>query len=207
MTLSYLVLSSENNANLPKYGSATTLADHETHSIVDLLSHCLQGRAKEGPGGYSAATFTLKGALHVVKCILSEPKNREMFASTINGSRLNALLLKAVAQYSLRFEEVTEIMDAQAVEHAVVSIYWMTMYGLDESSIGFSNPFGRQSIFLPATFGDHGKKTEAMSVVAKVFTAYLNKDGITLRGRHAANQILFRVNYLRFEGSVADMVS
>jgi len=91
------------------------------------------------------------------------------------------------------------------VEHAVVSIYWMTMYGLDESSIGFSNPFGRQSIFLPATFGDHGKKTEAMSVVAKVFTAYLNKDGITLRGQHAANQVLFRVIYLRFEGSVADM--
>ena len=95
-----------------------TVTNYEIHSLVDLLSHCLQDRAKEGPGGYLAATFTFKGALHVVKCILSEPKNREVFASAINGSRLNALLLKAVAQRSLQSEQIMEMMDAEAVEHA-----------------------------------------------------------------------------------------
>ena len=111
MTLSYLVPSSENNANLLKYRPATALVDHKAYYPMDLLSYCLQGRNKECQGGYLATTFTLKGALHVVKCILSEPKNREMLASTINGSRLNAHLLKAVVQYSLQFEEITEMMN------------------------------------------------------------------------------------------------
>mmetsp|Transcript_2329 Transcript_2329/g.5088 ORF Transcript_2329/g.5088 Transcript_2329/m.5088 type:complete len:1009 (-) Transcript_2329:214-3240(-) len=202
MTQSYLILSSEDSSP-SKYGSATTLGDHETFTFVDLLSHCLQGRAKEGSGAYSAATFSLKGVLHVIKCIMFEPRNRKLFASSSNGSRLNTLLLKAVARYSVLDKEITEAtMDAEAVEHAVVSIYWMTLYALDESVIGFSSPLGRGT-FLPSSFGS--QYIEAKSVLAKIFTAYVKKDGITPRSQHAANQVLFRVNYLRFDGSVADL--
>jgi len=203
MTLSYLIFSSEDISSPSKYGSAMTLGDHESQTFVDLLSHCLQGRAKEGSGAYSAATFSLKGVLQVIKCILFEPRNRKLFASSSNGSRLNTLLLKAVARYSVLDKEITEAtMDAEAVEHAVVSIYWMTLYGLDESVIGFSSPLGRGA-FLPASFGS--QYTEAKSVLAKTFTAYAEKDGITPRGQHAANQVLFRVNYLRFDGFVAEL--
>lgn len=176
---------------------------------MELLSNCLQGRLKDGPGGYSAATFTLKGVLYGIKCILSEPKNRHLFATTAkNGCRLNALLLKAVARYSLsKADLTTEVMDAEAAEHAVVSIYLMSMYGLDESVIGFTSPFGQSSVFLPATFGSKAQQ-QATNVVSKVLASYLNRGGgITRRGRHVANQILFRVDYLRFEGSVADLVS
>ncbi|KAL7541515.1 hypothetical protein ACHAXR_012564 [Thalassiosira sp. AJA248-18] len=219
MALSYLLLSNEKNLNsMSKFGSATILAEHETHTFLELLSHTLQGRAKEGPsgGGYSAATFTIKGVLHSIKCILSEPRNRELFASTTNECRLNTLLLKAIARYSLLSTDnvkessaTKEILDAEAVEHAVISLYWMTLYGMDEAVVGFSSSPRRKhqggSAFLPMTFGDYGKM-EAKSVLIKVLTAYLNKkDGISHKGRHAANQVLFRVNYLKFEGSVADL--
>mmetsp|Transcript_41622 Transcript_41622/g.88689 ORF Transcript_41622/g.88689 Transcript_41622/m.88689 type:complete len:1018 (+) Transcript_41622:150-3203(+) len=204
ITLSYLVLGSGDNANSSKYGSAMILGDHEIHAFVDLLSHCVQGRAKEGSGAYSAATFSLKGVLHAINCILSEPRNRELFASSnLNESRMNTLLLKAVAQYSLLDEEITEAtLDAEAVEHAVVSMYWMTLYGLDETVTGFPSPLGRGT-FLPAFFGDG--KAEAKSFVVKVFAAYLGKDEITSIGRHAANQILFRINYLLLDGWLNDL--
>lgn len=181
------------------------LGEHETDAFVDLLLRCLHGRAKEGVGSYSAATFSLKGVLHVIECILSEQKNRELFASSSNGMRLNMILLKTVARYLLLGKEITEAtMDTEAVEHAVVSMQWMTLCGLDESLIGISSPVG-QGAFLPAMIGNYS--VEANIVVAKVFTAYLRKDGITPRGRHAANQIFYRLHYLRFEGFVADLVS
>lgn len=195
--------------------SALTLSDYEMSSIVDLLANCLHGRAKEGPGGYSSATFGLKDVLYFVKCILSAPKNRELFATSGvgDGTRLNALLLKTIARYSLLSDGVSGAMDANVVEHAVVALYGMTLYGLDEAVIGFSNPLmGQQrssDAFLPATFGDgdDDTKTEASSAVAKVLAAYLKKEGITPAGRHAANQILFRVKSLRFEGSAGALVS
>lgn len=230
-----------------KYGTATTLAEYEVHSFIELLSNTLHGRAKEGSkGGYSAATFALKDVLHLMKCILSESKNRELFATTTsssanNGCRLNTLLLKVVARYSLLSKNNEEsssslskgIVDAEAVEHALTSLCWMTLYGMDEDKIGFSNPLlvrtttvkndeeEKQqeqmidSSCLPATFGDYGKM-EGESILTKVLMAYLNKtkknagkESITTTplGRYAANQILFRVGYLKFEGSAQDLVS
>lgn len=76
---------------------------------------------------------------------------------------------------------------------------------MDEAAIEFVNPLlgglNNQG-FLPVAFGG----IDAKGILAKVLVAYLNSDGITRRGQHAANQILFRVNYLRFEGSAADMI-
>ena len=213
MALSYLALGTENNNNASsataKYGSANTLADHEVQTLVELLSNSLAGRAKDGLGGYSAATFSLKGVLFGIKCILSESKNRQLFLESANdgkASRLNSLLLKAVARFALQNEATSYVMDAETVENAVVCLYWMSLYGLDEAAIEFVNPLlgglSNQG-FLPVAFGG----IDAKGILAKVLVAYLNSDGITRRGQHAANQILFRVNYLRFEGSAADMVS
>ncbi|KAL7545680.1 hypothetical protein ACHAWF_009030, partial [Thalassiosira exigua] len=80
---------------------ASLLAAHEAHSLVELLSHVLAGRAKEGPGGYSSAAFSPKGVLHVLDRVLSEGGNRELFAATGCARRLNALLLGALAKYAL----------------------------------------------------------------------------------------------------------
>jgi hypothetical protein len=205
MALSYLVVSSGAHAG-EECESAAILAVHETHSLVELLSHCLKGRGKDGAGGFSAATFTLKGVLYGIRCILSEPKNREVFAASTgdNARRLNALLVKAVSRYAL-LDDKADTMDAEAAEHAVVSIYQMSLYGLDEELIDFACPFG-QATFLPAAFGI-GIRLEGKEVLAKVLISYLKKDGISARGRHSANQILLRVDYLKFAGTVADLVS
>ncbi len=116
-----------------KYHSANLLCEYEAHSIIELLSHSLANRAKEGSGGgYSAATFTVKGVLYSIRCLMINPKNKVVFA-TIDGARLNVLLLKALGRYSLvtdRTEDgVGAIMDAEAAEHAVFSLYLMSNYG------------------------------------------------------------------------------
>lgn len=125
--------SNSNTENQPsKYHSATLLADYEAHSIIELLAHCIHNRAKEGPGGYSAATFTVKGVLHSIRCLMTNPKNRIVFAS-IDGARLNTLLLKALARYSLIAKGVEDVMDAEAAEHAVFSFYLMSNCGFQVS--------------------------------------------------------------------------
>ena len=218
--MSYLVLSSDNpsvEATSKKYASlssSTTLATYEAQTLIELLSNTLHGRAKEGTGGYSGATFSLKSVLYALKCILSEPKNRLVFAATYWGSQacpLNVLLLKAVARYSLLSTAENSNMDAEAAEHALLCLYYMTLYGLDDAAIGYPLPYlvgNVTSAFLPTAFGDYGK-LDAKSVLAKVLASYLSKgdDATTNKGRYAANQILLRLSYLRFEGSVAALVS
>lgn len=139
--------------------------------------------------------------------MLSEPKNRQMFSTSTgnNGRRLNTLLFKAVARYSTLDGTVLEVIDAEAVEHALVSISDMSLYGLDDATIGFACPLGRGT-FLPAAFGKDGR-WETKKIITKVLISYLEKDGMTARSRYAANQILLRLDYLRFAGSVADLVS
>jgi hypothetical protein len=158
-------------------------------------------------GGYSSATFTLKGVLYAIRCILSEPKNRQVFAVSTgsNGRRLNTLLLKAVARYSTSDAVILEVIDEEAVEHALVSICEMSLCGLDDAIIGFTCSLGRGT-FLPAVFGKDGR-LPAKKVVTKVMMSYLKKDGMTARSRYAANQVLLRLDFLRFAGTVADLVS
>jgi len=122
-----------------------------------------------------------------------------------NGRRLNALLLKAVARYSISDGIIMEAVDAEAVEHALVSICSMSLYGLDCGTIGFACPLGR-STFLPTGIGKSGR-WDTKEIVTKVLMSYLRKDGMTAKSRYAANQILFRLDFLRFAGSVADLVS
>lgn len=198
MALSYLVT----EPGVSKYEPAThTIASHEAPALVDLLSHCLHGLAKEGPGGYSAAAFTLKAVLYGIRCILSELRNRELFAES--ASKLNLLLLKSVARFSF-LDNTKDIIDAEAAEHAVVSLHFMTLMGLDDSIVGSSTSIGR-GIFFPATIGDK-EKTEAKSTIAKVLTWYLDREDVTKNGRHAASQVLFRLNVLRFEGDLVSIV-
>ena len=129
MPLSYLLLSPDARSNDPsEYGSTTILGKHETHVLVDVLSHCFQGHAKEGHGAYLAATFSLKGVLRAVEYILSEPKNGVLFTSSSAGTRLNVLLLKVVARHALVVdnEAMRAPIDAEAAEHIPVSVHRVT---------------------------------------------------------------------------------
>jgi hypothetical protein len=206
IALSYLVPSPGTVAN-DETGSATVLAVHETHGLVELLSNCLQGRGKDGAGGYSAATFTLKGVLFGMRCILSERTNRDAFVKSGGGDnarRLNSLLLKALARYALSDGGKT-IMDAEAAEHAVTSMYHMTLHGLDGGLLEFPHSLSHAT-FLPEVYGTR-KKLEGREVLVGVLIAYLNRVGFSDEGRHHAEQILLRVDYLKFAGNVSDLVS
>ena len=229
MAMSNLLLGSDIMTST--YSSAIILAEYEVDLLIELLAHASAGRAKEGAGGYSSATFNLKGVLFVIKCILSESKNRQVFVTSMSGRRLNALMFKVIARYTvLNDDSVTNILDAEAVEYAITSLFYMTLCSMDEDVIGFSNPlFGaskeeeeeeeeekgeeqqqkqKDTYFLPMTFGDYGK-IESKNALVNVMTDYLNKkDSETSpTGRSAANQILFRLNILKLGGTVEELVS
>jgi len=188
--------------NYSNYQSANSICEHEAHSIIELLSHCLANRAKEGAGGFSAATFTVKGVLFSIRCVMTDPKNRVVFA-TIDGARVNALLLKALGRYSLvadrKEEGIGAIMDAEAAEHAVFSLYLMSNYGFQES-VCFTS-FGKNK-FLPENF----EGENASVLTSKILSSYLDKDGNTPAGNHAAMQILLRMKYLNFSGPIDELL-
>lgn len=208
MSLSFLLNSSISLREKYKCSPCILIAEHEAHSLVELLSHCLESRSKEGPGGYSGATFSLKAVVHSIRCLLSiESGNRSKFAS-INGARLNALLLKVVARYALLLEEGDnnnsgdDAIDNEAVDDAVVSLYYMSQAGFHESVCMSSHG---QSTFLPSTFGK--KNHDAKDIIVKVLTLYIGNMNASSSdiGRHAAIQLMLRASLLRFEGKVADL--
>eukprot|EP00978_Attheya_sp_CCMP212_P007561 scaffold17461_cov53-Attheya_sp.AAC.10 len=125
MALAYLVGSEGHYGQPRSRSSSTSIYAHPDNSVlhvsaleaellVELLANTLHHRAKDGPGGYSAATFTVKGTLYAIRCLLTNHTNQVTFFATA-GVKLNALLLKAVALHSI--QQVLTI-DAEAAEHA-----------------------------------------------------------------------------------------
>ncbi len=107
--------------------SSVIISNHEAHYLVELLSNCLHSRPKDG---YSASSFSLKGTLHAIRCLMSKRENRLVLAS--HSARINTLLLKTIALYSFRESNdggINDIMDSEAAEHAVFSLYLMSNHG------------------------------------------------------------------------------
>lgn len=155
--------------------SVLLIMANEAAQLEELLSNTLHQRAKEGPGGYSAATFTIKGVLFGIRCLLTNTLNQNAIATTC-GVKLNCLLMKALAQHAI--QRVLTI-DAEAAEHAAFSLYLL-------SSFGFSIPF------LANNFVGDARLAE------KVLTSYLHMENITPAGQHAADQVLLRLPYLKY---------
>uniref|UniRef100_A0A7S1BNT1 Uncharacterized protein n=2 Tax=Corethron hystrix TaxID=216773 RepID=A0A7S1BNT1_9STRA len=147
----------------------------ESNLLLELLSDVLHHPEKQGPGGYSAESFTVKGILYSIRCLLTSDMNQNTIAIT-SGTCLNILLLKAIAYHT--FLDLPTV-DADTAEYACFSLYLL-------SSFGFKNPF------LPKEFSQD-------KFLEKVLISYLNSMIITPAGKHAAEQILLRVSYLVFE--------
>lgn len=64
-----------------------------------------------------------------------------------------------------------------------------------------------QAPFLPGSFGIDDRIAGTGSLSAKVLTSYIHMDSITPAGRHAADQLLLRLRYLSFQGSLSELVS
>jgi hypothetical protein len=197
MALSYLVGSGGHFGQSKITSSASTvdgnpntsvliMSEAEIELLLELLSNTMQQRGKDGPGGYSAATFNLKYVLFAVRCLLTHTLNQAL-AATVVGLKLNTLLMKILAQYSI---QRANMMDAEAAEYAAFTLYLQSNYGF-------------QSPFLPALFTYPDAEG---SLAAKVFTSYMHVPTITPAGRHAADQILLRLKFLIFDGELADIV-
>jgi hypothetical protein len=170
--------------------SVILLSENEVFLMVELLANTLSQRAKEGPGGYSAATFNVKWVLFAISCLLTHSLNQVRFINS-GGSRLNALLIKALALHSIKN---TPSIDADAAQYAAFSLYIQSNYGFSTT-------------FLPAIFGNHDNIAGKGSLAAKVLTSYIHMESITPAGRHAADQLLLRLRYLKMSGSLSELAS
>ena len=155
----------------------------EASLLVELLANALHHRAKEGPGGYSAATFSAKNVLCAIRCLLTSAENQKTIAINV-GIRLNALLLLALAQHAVLG---SSMLDPEAAEHACFSLYLL-------SNFGFKYPFLPEHL----RFGNQAEK---------IFTSYLHCDDVTPAGRHAASQLMLRMQFLIFKGEIKDDMS
>lgn len=200
MTLAYLI-GSEGHFGLPRRRasssgyhdtfdeSAIVLTESEVLALLELLANSLQQRSKAGPGGYSAATFNVKCVLYTIRCLATNVSNQVQFAD-VAGVRLNLLLMKVLALHAL---QNSTVIDSEAAEYASFTLYLL-------SNRGFTMPF------LPGSFGSDDRIAGTGSLSAKVLTSYIHKETITPAGRHAADQLLLRLRYLSFRGSLAELV-
>jgi hypothetical protein len=136
MALSYLVGSEGHFGQAKISSSASTVCANPKDSVlvvtkteiellVELLANTMHHRGKEGPGGYSAATFSVKYVLFAVRCLLAHTLNQAQIAE-VAGPKLNTLLMKALAQHSI---ERTNATHAEAAEYACFSLYLQSNYG------------------------------------------------------------------------------
>ncbi len=105
--------------------SVLLLTETEVTLLVELLANTINNRGKEGPGGYSAATFSLKYVLFAIRCLLTNYLNQLRFMNTADV-KLNALLMKALALHSLMRAPT---VDAEAAEFASFSLYLQSNHG------------------------------------------------------------------------------
>lgn len=154
----------------------------EAPILVELISNSLHCRGKDGPGGYSASAFNAKKTLFAVRCLLTHNLNVKTFYVTC-GVKLNALLFKSIALHAV---QLAPVVDVEAAEDACFALYLLSNYG-------FMGPFLTED-----SAGVDG------TLFSKVLLSYLRKGSITDAGRHAAEQLLLRSPYLKFDGRLDD---
>lgn len=106
-----------------------TMTKSDAVQLLELLANTLHSREKPGAGGYSAFAMSPKMVLKAVRCLLVEYKNQVLF-SEVTGTRLNALLLKAMA---LHIFGGRPQLDSEAAEYACVSLYLQSNHGFKVS--------------------------------------------------------------------------
>eukprot|EP00526_Cylindrotheca_closterium_P004682 CAMPEP_0113628566 /NCGR_PEP_ID=MMETSP0017_2-20120614/14803_1 /TAXON_ID=2856 /ORGANISM="Cylindrotheca closterium" /LENGTH=787 /DNA_ID=CAMNT_0000538879 /DNA_START=103 /DNA_END=2462 /DNA_ORIENTATION=- /assembly_acc=CAM_ASM_000147 len=171
-------------ANPPE--SPLVMTELDAELLVELLARSLHLRGKEGTAGYSATTMSTGNILFGLRCLMTHTSNQKLLIQ-VAGRILNSLLMKAIAIHTSR---PGAMVDAKAAEYACFSLYLLSNYG-------FKNPF------LPSWL-DH--EDEALSLSAKVLKSYIDMPSVTPLGKHSAEQLLFRLKFLVFEGEVLDLI-
>ena len=167
------------NGEYKDYSSELLIKGSEAVLLVELLANALHCRGKAGPGGYNATTFNPKKVLFAIRCLLTNKLNVKTLFVTC-GVKLNALLFKALALHTI--QDIATI-DLDAAEDACFSLYLL-------SNHGFMSPF------LPPP--------QDGFPFCQVLHRYVHKENCSLAGTHAARQLMLRMTYLNFEGSLFD---
>lgn len=100
--------------------------ESDARTLVELLANTLHGRGKDGPGGYSSSTFSLKYVLFALRCLLTSNLNQIEIANSSVAMQINTLLMKVLALHSLCH---AYFIDVEAAEHAVFSLYLLSNFG------------------------------------------------------------------------------
>lgn len=101
--------------------------ESEVLSLVELVANSLNQNPKEGPGGYLSVMFNIKYVLFALRCMLTHPKNQSLIGGMTVATKLNCLLLKAIAIY--RFNPDANLIDLEAAEFACFSLYLLSNFG------------------------------------------------------------------------------
>lgn len=214
MALSYLIgsqghfgqtklRSSASTVQANRADSSLVMSDSDVELLVELLANSLNHRGKGGNGGgnYLSGTFDLKCVIFSLRCLLTHTSNQEKIAR-LYGLELNALLMNSLARFSLEPSTIRP-MDSESSGHVVFSLYLL------------SNHCFVHVPFLPEMYGAPQQQPKASmkekdhGLAANILVSYLRLSNIPPEGRHAAQQLLLRLNYLNFENctAVADFVS
>lgn len=207
IALSYLIEARYGQPQSMKGFNTSTVANREIILLTGLLSNCLHSRPKDGAGGYSSSSFSLKSVLYCIRCLLVDRQNRLAFAST-SGAGLNTLLVKTMALYSFNCQseagKVSAMVDSEAAEYAVFSLYLISNYGFHRS---VSRTSEDQFNFLPAQFGsDAALCIDTKIALSKILSVYSKLENTSPAGNHAATQLMLRARYLCCEGTAMDLV-
>ena len=94
--------------------SVLVLSEKDLHLLIELLADTMHDRGRDGAGGYSAATFSVKHVLFALRCLLTHNLN-QVLAAERAGLQLNLLLMKALAQYTIERVNTMENLEERSV--------------------------------------------------------------------------------------------
>jgi hypothetical protein len=175
------------------------MSGSDVELLVELIANTMNGRGKDGGGtggNYLPGTFDLNSVIFSLRCLLTHYSNQEKISKLL-GLELNSLLINALAKYSL--ESSTSPMDSESAGHVVFCLYLLSNHCFQGLPF-LPEMYKRQHKHTSATNASSIKEQdEDHGLAANTLVSYLRLSNIPPEGRHAANQLLLRLEYLNFE--------
>ena len=218
MALSYLIGSQGNFGQAKLRSSASTvranradsylvLSDSDADLFVELLANVLNRRGKDGDGGgnYLPGTFDPGCVIFSLRCLLTHTGNQSKLARR-RGLELHTLLINALSRHVFEPSSAASLLDSESAGHIVFGLYLLSNHCFAGAGSPFlPKAYGRQRKHAPsredAIDDDDEEEEEEQDpgMAANIFGSYLRLPGVPPEGRHAARQLLLRLDYLRFE--------
>lgn len=209
MALAYLIGSQGHFGQSKLRSSASTVNSNVGHSdltmtesnikiLLELLTNSMYLRRKDGPGGYSSASFSLKYVLFALRCLLTQTSN-QMAVAKLVGHEINILLVKVLSQHTMD-GSVNNFVDAESAEYACFSLYLQSNYGFQDT------PFLPIVYSAPTQVDEEDGMENRKDLAAKILVSYLELSNVRPAGRHAAEQLLLRLIHLNYADQKPEVV-